>query len=677
MFKHAVIAVLFTIVLIGGVGVTVTGVHAQAVFVTVPLPKVSARNQVIDFYAGGTSAGYTLRASPQGCTLSINGLGAMTLMPWGYVTAQWALGRVYIIFLANVTETDFRIGFLYLTNSTNEAFILRWFDYGSGGTINSWTFQGTQHVFNRTVSTVPTEMPKLQIPVAATVTNAISALGPDLYLTPKGGLLYNGTTRLNVYPLVNQLYGGSTDYNEVWSLLADQTGEYYFAILYMQNNNPSQVIVEHQLRLNDYRRFDGRTIDAKWIKGSFSNQVTVRAGQPNVTVMVDGFPFQTNERGAVSLGVPDGRVNLAVPAEIPNSDSSRLRFSSWNKFGSANPLSLLLNSSLDIYANYTKEYPLTITTPFGTAIGAGWYPQRTNASFGVPSELDAGNGTRLVFEKWQGDSNSTSNQTWTVMSSAKQVTAFWKEQYRVNVQPIGLPDNASAQIIIDNSIVTLNGTAPYTLWVDTYAPLSINVQSTQIQQSTTNYVYSGLRVDNQIVAGDLTITKPLDVMVIFTGIPKDSINVQLAVSPTDTSDSLTVVLKNIVDRLAGVPYASTLLTIASSLLALGSLLTSYIIPGGSPLIGRILGTLLVGFVFIFPVSLIVAVTKALRTHHRPSFMWLTPLVGMWLGSFGLLTASSIYSFLQPFVIVAEVLLLMCNVFLMPIVTSLGVARVVA
>lgn len=193
MFKHAVIAVLFTIVLIGGVGVTVTGVHAQAVFVTVPLPKVSARNQVIDFYAGGTSAGYTLRASPQGCTLSINGLGAMTLMPWGYVTAQWALGRVYIIFLANVTETDFRIGFLYLTNSTNEAFILRWFDYGSGGTINSWTFQGTQHVFNRTVSTVPTEMPKLQIPVAATVTNAISALGPDLYLTPKGGLLYNRT----------------------------------------------------------------------------------------------------------------------------------------------------------------------------------------------------------------------------------------------------------------------------------------------------------------------------------------------------------------------------------------------------------------------------------------------------------------------------------------------------
>jgi hypothetical protein len=209
MITRVTPTLLFAILLIG-VGVTVPNVHAQAAFVTVPLPNVSARNKVIDFYAGGTSEGYSLRASPQGATLSINGLGTMTLMPWGYVTAQWSLGRVYIIFLANVTQTDFRIGFLYLTNSTNEAFILRWFDYNSGGTINVWTFQGAQHVFNRTVTTVSIEMPKLQIPTAPTITNAISALGPYLYLTPKGGQLYNESTRLSIYPLVNQLYGGST-----------------------------------------------------------------------------------------------------------------------------------------------------------------------------------------------------------------------------------------------------------------------------------------------------------------------------------------------------------------------------------------------------------------------------------------------------------------------------------
>ena len=668
---------LFAILLIGGIGVTVAIVHAQAVFVTVPLLSGSARNQVIDFYAGGTSEGYSLRASPQGASLSINGLGVMTLMPWGYVTAQWSIGRVYIIFLANVTQTDFRIGFLYLTNVTSEAFILRWFDYNSGGSINNWTFQGAQHVFNRTVTAASIEMPTLQIPTAPTVTNAISALGPDLYLTPKGGQLYNDSTRLNIYPLVNQLYGGSTDYNEVWSLLADGAGQYYFAILYMQNDDSNHVIVEHQLRLNDYRRFDGRTVDAKWVKGSFSNYVTVRAGRPNLTVMMDGFPFQTNERGLVTQSVPDGRVSLQVPAEIQSTGTSKLSFSSWSKFGTANPLSLLLNSSIDLYANYTQEYQLTITTPLGTAIGAGWYPQGTNATFGVQSQIDKGNGTRIVFEKWQGDSNSTDNQTSIVMSSPKHVTAQWKEQYRVNVQPIGLPDNATAQVMVDDSIVTLNGTTPYTLWVDAYTPLSINIQSTQIQQSTINYVYAGMSVDNQSVTGDLTITKPLDVIVVFTGVPKDSISLQFAASPTEPSNSLTLVLRNIKDRIAGVPYASTLMTTASNLLALGSLLSSYMVPGGPPLVGRIIGTLLVGFVFIFPLSLIVAVSKTLRTHRRPSFIWLTPLVGMWLGSFALLTASSIYSSLQPFVIVAEISLLISNVFLLPIATSLGIARVLA
>ncbi len=524
---------LFITLLIEGVAATVSIAHGQVVFVTVPLPNLSAKNQIIDFYAGGTSGGYTLRASPQGASLSIDGVGVVTMMPWGYVTANWSLGRVYIIFLANVTQTDFRIGFLYLTNVTDEAFILRWLDYDTGGSLSMWTFQGVQHVYNTTVTTSPTAMPTLDIPTAPTVKNAISAIGPEIYLTANGGELYNASTRLNIYPLLNQLYAGPSDYNEVWSLLADEAGQYYFAILYMQNSDPNHVIVEHQLRLNDYRRFDGRTIEARWIKGAFSGEVTIRTGQSNLTVLIDGFPFQTNERGLVSESVPDGRVNLQVPAEIQNDDNSRLNFTSWSpdQYGSTNPLSLILNNSLNINANYTQEYQLSITTAFGTANGAGWYPQGANVTFSVQGQMPRGDGTRIIFEKWKGDSNSTSNQTSTVMNSAKHVTALWKEQYCVSLQPVGLPDNASAQVMVDNSIVTLNGTAPYYVWVDAYSPFSISIQSAKIQEPNMSYVYSGMQVDNQSVTGELTITRPLVIMVLFTGIPKDSVNTQLDTSP--------------------------------------------------------------------------------------------------------------------------------------------------
>jgi len=74
MFNRAIIPVLFAIMLFGGAGSMVANVHAQS-FLTVPLPNVSVTNQVIDFYAGGTSGGYSLRASPQGASLSIDGLG--------------------------------------------------------------------------------------------------------------------------------------------------------------------------------------------------------------------------------------------------------------------------------------------------------------------------------------------------------------------------------------------------------------------------------------------------------------------------------------------------------------------------------------------------------------------------------------------------------------------------
>jgi hypothetical protein len=766
MFSRA-ITVLFTSLLLVGLGVTLVSVSAQTAFVTVPLPSSSVRNKVLDFYAGGSAEGYTFRASPQGTTLAINGLGVTTLTAWGYVSAQWSLGPVYIIFLANVSQTDFKIGFLYLTNVTNQPFILRWFDYGSGA-LTSWTFQGVQHVYNRTVTTLSVDMPKLQIVPESKISSPISALGPDMYLASIGGKLQNSTKLLNIYPIHTQLFAGSTDYNEVWSLLTDPQGGYYFTILYMQNSDTSHVLVEHLLRLNDYKTFDGRTVDARWIKGSLPNQVTVRTGQSNLTVTINDFPFQTNERGMVTVGVPNSRVKLEVPSEIQNSAQSRLHFSSWKNFGSENPLRLLLNSSLDITANYTHEYSLTIATQYGTPSGAGWYTQGTNVTFGVQSEIDSGNGTKVVFENWQGASNSTSNQTWTVMNSAEQANALWKKQYRITLTPVGLPDNVTTQVIVNNSMVTINGSKPYTVWADANSPLSIGVQSTEIEQSATNYYYAGLRVDNQTVMGSLTITKPLEVMVTFTGVPKAIINVNLDVSPTvaapgypvkitgsiqsmpkestsvsllyslndvnwerianvsvspdgtfsykypfnqpgnyylrvfwpgdskhssasqvvnvrivdstmpiiSTSDPLAPIVTRLVDAFYSVPYASSLLSFAGTMIAFGYILTSFIIPGGSPFVGYIIGSLLIGFIYVFPPAAVLAVVRAVASHRRPSLLWVTPLVGLWLLSTGLLVGSYLYSTMQPLALMAEVLLLICNMFLLPVASGIGVARAV-
>lgn len=746
----------------------VTPVSAQAVFVTVPVPHVSARNQIIDFYAGGSSEGYSLRMSPQGGTLSINDYLAVNLTPWGYVTAQWSTERVYIIFLVNVTQTDFRIGFLYLTNSTNQPFLLRWYDYNSEGT-NTWTFQGAQHVYNRTVSTPSVEVPTLRIPAAAALTNGLSALGPELYLSSKGGTLMNDTTPLRIYPLLNQFFTGANEYNEVWSLLVDPAGNYYFAILYMQNRDPSHVIIEHQLRLNDYRRFDGRTVYARWIKGDFQNHVIVRTPLPNLTVNVDGFPFQTNQNGVASTSAPNGVVTVEVPNEIFDSANSSLRFHEWNRYGAANPLSIRVNSTLDVTAKYSHEYPLVVTSAYGTPQGSAWYSQGTNATFSVESQIDYGNRTRQLFIQWQGDSNSQENQAWIILNSPKQVVASWKTQYQVTVNAIGLPPDLKAVATIGDESVTLNGSVPYSHWIDANLQLPITVQTTQIQGPNSNYYLAELRADNQTFTNAIEITKPVDVALVYTESPKLATTLSLRVLPSVAipgipfsisgsvngltgpsapvdilynsgsngwqqiatipltqsggfsytwqvsapgnysikaswpgdsqhspiaqtadvkvvgsvvpimigSDALTQFLQTGLGEAKRVPYLSGIISFTGSLMALGYVLASFMLPGGPPIFGYFVGSMIVGFTFIFPIGALVVVARAARTKRRPSLIWLTPLLTVWLASLTLVILGPALLTPQPLVIAAQVLLIVSNVFVIPLFAAFRLGKLVA
>jgi hypothetical protein len=763
-FRNVLLSIILAAVLAGCLA---PSTRAQNVFVTVPAPHGSVSNQIIDFYAGGSSDSYQLRVSPQGGTLTINDYVSMKLMPWGYVTAQWSVGRIYIIFLVNVTETNFRIGFLYLTNSSDQPFLLRLFDYSSDN-INTWNFQGAQHVYNRTVPTTAMELPKLQFPISTTATNSLYALGPQLYLASQGGLLLNGTSSLKIHPLMNQLFTGRTDYNEAWSLLTDDAGNYYFAILYMQNSDTSHVIIEHQLRLNDYKRLNGQTVSARWSDGPFDHQVTVRTPLPNLTVKIDGFPFQTNSNGVAFAGVPNGAVTVEVPDEIAASVNSKVRFSTWNKYSDSNPLSILVNSTLDITAKYDQQYPLVVTSDYGTPQGTGWYMRGTNATFSVQNVVDDGNGTRRSFRRWEGDSNSTLNESWAVLNSPMQVAAVWKTQFKVTVGTAGLPGDLQANAIIGGDAVTLNGTAVYTQWVDANQQLPITIQNNEIQGSTNNYFFSELRVDNQTFTGNVQVTRPVNVVVVYTEKPKLATTLSLHILPTlavigyplsitgaidsltagpgavdlqyssdngawlelatvqtsqngafaytwhpstpgnysikaywagDSthsstsqvvgirvvgsslpivagSDSLTQILQAGLGIARQVPYVSTLVELAASLMTLGYLLTAFFVPGGSPIMGYLIGSTLIGFVYVFPISAIIVLVKAARSRRRPSLLWLTPLLTVWFSSMALVILSPNFVTAPALLTAAQILLVLSNVFAVPMLAAFRLARIV-
>jgi hypothetical protein len=673
------VGLVFAAMLLGSI---LPYVSAQAIL-TVPQPNASGQNQILDFYAAGTSEGYTLSISPQGGTLSINDYLSMGLMPWGYVTTQWPTGKIYIFFLVNVTETNFRIGFLYLTNSTDEAFILRWYDYATDN-IQVWTFQGVQHVYNRTVTAGSVVIPKLQIPAVAKVNNGLSALGPQFYLTSSYGKWLNGTKALSIYPLYNQYFSGPNDYNEVWSLLADGACNYYFAILYMPNSDGSHVIIEHQLRLNDYLRLNGRTVDARWKLGDFVNRVTVRTGVANLTVKVDGFPFQTNLNGILSTSVPSGAVTIEVPSEISESGGMKSTFSNWSEFGNSNPLRVIMNSTLDITVKYNDQYAVTVNSPYGTTQGSGWYMAGANATFAVNSTVGVGNGIRRAFSQWQGDSNSTSPQAWFIVNSAKQVTAEWKTQYALTISAPGLPANATTNVLVGDQLITLTGPTPVTEWIDADQQLAITVQNQHIQAPTGNYSFSALRADNQTFAGLVDVTEPITIWLMYSASPssapalslKTSSN-EVAPAATISADIAAIVLGNSLMAGKNIPLLTPMISLTASLANFGYLLAAFILPGRSPIAGYLLGSLFIGLIYVLPLSAVALFYRSAKTKRQPNLRTLTPLGVIWAISLGLILLSSSVATLQSLAATLQILLMLTTMLLFPLIIAFRMAKLAA
>ena len=725
------------------------------------LPATSVISKVPDFYADGQSGSYILHLSAKGGYLD-SGPYRMPLMPWGYVTTKWTVGTVYIIFLANVTTTDFTIAFLYLTNST-DPFILRIYKYAYNS-VDLITFDGSETVYRRMVATSSVSMPKLKIQAQAqTLSNTLNAIGPGIYLAGSYGQIISDSASNTIFPLRNQYFQESDAYNELWTLLADQSGGYYFGILYMRNNDTSHVILEHQLRLNDYQAISGRTFNAKWAR-SFGGVITLRLPTSNTTVVIDGFPFQTNEKGIASANVPIGSAAVQVPNEITSSGGSRLRFTSWDRFGSANPLYVTLNASLDLTANYTTEYKLAVQSDYGKPQGEGWYIAGTNASFSVPTQVTYDNGTQRIFKHWGQDYGTTLSQGWIIMNSPKIVQAYFVTQFKVNLQLQGTPPNSTVNLTLNGKPLQVRDLHGAELWADQNSQLAIQVRTIQLQDAAVNYNFTDILVNGGRADANIRVAKPINIALVYSAHPKTTSSIDLKVDPTSgvegypltivgsvapkggsanvrlsystdntnweriaettvgsdgrftyawtanaagtyfikafwpgdeqytatsrvvsvkitqapfsnlgNSNELSEIVETLMNNVRSVPVLATVIGLASSLLMFGFVMGAAIAPNNAPLIGYMIGSLIVGFVFIFPISTLILTVKAAKSHRAPSLLWLTPLMTIWLVALGMVIMG-MFVISPPLNVAAGVLLVSSNALMFPLTLSLLVAK---
>ena len=447
-------------------------------------PSASSHpNTIVEFSAvGRSSAGDLVNVSNAGGYLVLSGQ-KIDVQPWNYV--YWGKYKLWLIFLANVTKSDFFIGFLYLRD-TSLGFGLRVFNYASGAYWWAGSFAGKEYVRNQTFEVPSVQMPRVAINATAKTVNRMFAYGPSLYMTSSIGYMLNGSSKFTLYPLLNQI-NVSTGWNELWTLMVDSSKTYYYSILYMNKQDYSHVMLGWTLRMNDYAAVPFRTYEASWSIQKKTCCLTVNTQRSNVSVNVNGFPFRTDSWGRLQVPISSGVHTLQLEASIPADPGVRVAFGGWSDGSTSNPRQINVGGNVTLTAKFITQYLLTADSPFSNVSGTGWYDSGSTASISVEPEVNHWNGTRHIFTEWTGDSQSSNSSLSILMNSPKHLEAHYKKQYQVYFNVAGLPNGTVVEFNVNG--ISRNVTVPdsCSAWFDSGATVSFAVRILKVEAGSLTF----------------------------------------------------------------------------------------------------------------------------------------------------------------------------------------------
>ncbi len=106
-------------------------------------------------------------------------------------------------------------------------------------------------------------------------------------------------------------------------------------------------------------------------------------------------------------------------------------------------------------------------------------------------------------------------------------------------------------------------------------------------------------------------------------------------------------------------------------------MSSFIVPGGSPIAGYLLGSLFIGLIYVLPVSAVALFYRSAKTKRQPNLRTLTPLAIVWAISLALIFLSSNVAALQSLVATLQILLMLTTMLLFPLVIAFRMAKLAA
>ncbi len=153
------------------------------------------------------------------------------------------------------------------------------------------------------------------------------------------------------------------------------------------------------------------------------------APMSGLTVTVDGMDYPTPYLFWCDDGSSHSISAIDFMSVGPN---VRAAFSSWSD-GGARTHNIICDMPKTLIATYTTQFYLTVSSPYGTTSGEGWYDDGAQASAGLDTDVYvvAPNAERFVFTNWGGDASGADYALSDpiLMDAPKTASALWMQQY--------------------------------------------------------------------------------------------------------------------------------------------------------------------------------------------------------------------------------------------------------
>ena len=154
---------------------------------------------------------------------------------------------------------------------------------------------------------------------------------------------------------------------------------------------------------------------------------------------VERQTYGTDANGTFKAIVPWGTYAILVPEVIPLSNVTKAVFVGWNDNVREASRTITISKNTRLHAAYRTQYDLSVSSPYGSTSGSGWYFEGTNASLSVnpdtvPAEGTAGMfGVRHIFDHWTLSCTDLEPKCVVIMDSPKSATAVWRDDYTMTI----------------------------------------------------------------------------------------------------------------------------------------------------------------------------------------------------------------------------------------------------